>query len=104
MIERLLLVTLLLVSSLACSPRRPAGVPADATWVGSRKQGAFVQMGGQTLDGWRFKIYDRQGLLVADAPFVLRGVGRSELDPQDLTGWDGRNLYLKDGAVLAPKP
>lgn len=104
MTERLLLVTLLLVSGLACSPRHPAGVPAEATWVGSRKQGAFVQMGAQTLDGWRFRVYDRQGRLVADGPFVLRGVGRSELDAKDLTGWDGRNLYVKDGAVLAPKP
>lgn len=103
MTERLLLVTLLLVAGVACTPRPPAGVPAEATWVGSRKQGAFVKMGAQTLDGWCFKVYDRQGRLVADAPFVLRGMGRSELDPQDLAGWDGRNLYLKDGAVLAPK-
>lgn len=100
---RLLLIMGLLVGGLACTPRPPAGVPAGAVWAGTRKAGAFVVIGEQTLDGWKLKVYDRKGALIAEGPFVLRGLGRTELSPEDFARWDSGVLHLKDGAALVPK-
>lgn len=100
---RLLLVAVLIAGGLACTPRPPKGVPANAVWAGTRKAGAFVVIGDQTLDGWKIKVYDRRGALLADGPFVLRGMARAELLPEEFAGWESGTLRLKDGALLVPK-
>lgn len=96
-----------LMLGAACAPRapeKPAGVPAESFWVGTRKTGVFVVIGPKERDGWRIKAFDdRQGTPKADGVFTLRGIARAELTPEELVAFDGTAFKLSDGALLVPK-
>ena len=95
-----------LLGCAARAPQRPVGLPAEASWVGTRKGGAFILIGDKDRDGWKVKIYDdRSGAIKAEGLFTLRGgIGRAELSNSEVVSYDGSALHLSDGAVLAPKP
>ena len=96
-----------LALAVGCAPRapvKPAGVPGDTFWVGTRKSGVFVVIGPKDRDGWRMKAFDdRTGALKADGLYTLRGLARAELAPQELVAFDGTGFQLADGALLLPK-
>lgn len=88
----------------ACGVRRPSQVPAESVWVGDKKQGAFVLLGEREGNRWRVKVWGRDGALLADGPFVLRGMARASIEPHEVAAWDGRQLALQDGTLLVPAP
>lgn len=98
-----LVLALFVVHCDVIKPRKPSGVPSEATWVGSRSNGAFVQIQSKELDGWKIRIYDRQGVTLAEGLFILRGLARSELHVEDFTSYSEGVLHLKDGGVMTPK-
>jgi hypothetical protein len=106
--QDLALAVILAVELLGCAaraPQKPAGLPAEASWVGTRKGGAFILIGPKDRDGWKVKVFDdHTGAIRADGLFTLRGgIGRAELSNSEVVSYDGHALHLADGALLAPK-
>ena len=97
----------LLAVMLGCAaraPRKPAGVPPESFWVGTRHSGVFVIIGAKEREAWRIRIFDdRSGAVRAEGPFILRGIARADIDAEDIASFDGTNLHLTDGALLVPK-
>lgn len=87
-----------------CGDRRPAGVPAEARWVGPKDTGAWVRVGDRENGRWRVQAWGRDGAVVADGPYQLRGMARVSVEPHELAAWDGRQLALRDGTLLVPAP
>jgi len=100
------LVALILLGTLGCSqaPRKPANLSAEVFWVGKRKEGVFVLIGARDGLGWRVSIFDRQGALKREGVFVLRGMARAEIVPEEVLSFDGEALHLSDGTLLIPRP
>ncbi len=92
---------------LGCAPRapqKPAGLPEESFWVGTRQSGVFVLIGPKDREGWKVKIFnDHSGAIQAEGLFTLRGMARAEITREDLLSYDGNALHLADGALLAPK-
>jgi hypothetical protein len=93
---------------LACGPNipnKPAGVPEQAFWAEGAKGGAFVAIGVPDHEGWQVKIYDdHSGAVLAQGLYVIHhGSARPSFHQEDFAGWDGKQVLLKDGGVLAPK-
>lgn len=102
-------LALALLVLLACGPyrgpRRPAGVPAEAVWVGNRQSGVFVEVGPKEGIWFRLRVFDdRTGALKADGVFIIQGMARVKIHPHEIRGWDGRAVILEDGTRLVPKP
>jgi hypothetical protein len=95
---------LILALLLACGVRRPSQVPAEAVWVDGQDRGAFVQVGPRDGDRWRVKVWGRDGSLRADGRFALSGMARTAIEPHEVAAWDGRQIALKDGTLLVPRP
>lgn len=90
---------------IACgAPPKPQGVPPEAFFVGKRRDGVFVTVGAPHATGWILKIHDRNGRLLKEGPFVLKGYARGEILPSDVVAWDGQALLLADGGRLVPRP
>lgn len=85
-------------------PPRPANVPAESFFVGKRKDGVFVVIGARDGLGWRVKIFSRDGVLRREGPFVLRGMARAKVVPEEVLSYDGEALHLADGTLLVPRP
>ncbi len=104
----LLLLCVLTLAAAACTrtsssePERPAGVPADAFWVGGSDGGAFVQLRRDGV-GYSGAVYHLDGERWFTGPFRLEPVGATPVDPADhaaVTGWDGTQLLLTEGRAL----
>jgi hypothetical protein len=98
-----LALTLSMVHCGLLKPRKPAGMPSEAIWVGSRSDGAFVQIQTKELEGWKIRVYDRHGKTLAEGLYILRSAARSELQPDDLASYSNGVLHLKDGSLMTPK-
>lgn len=102
----------LLVPSILClallsacgAPPKPQGVPAEAFFVGKRRDGVFVTIGEPVATGWKVKIHDRAGVLLKEGPFALKGYARGEILPKEVVAWNGTELVLADGSRLVPRP
>ena len=94
----------LLVMGCGRVPPRPANVPASAFFVGQRRDGVFVVVGAKEIMGWHLAIYGRNGALKREGVFVLRGMARAEILPEEVQSYDGTALHLSDGTLLVPKP
>lgn len=102
----------LLVPSLLClvllsacgAPPKPTGVPAEAFFVGKRRDGVFVTIGEPVATGWKVKIHDRRGVLVQEGRFALKGFARGEILPEEVVAWTGTELVLADGSRLVARP
>jgi hypothetical protein len=88
-------------------PARPAGVPADALWVGGVDGGVFVKVARATSgETGRFSgaiYYEHSGDPWYRGDFTLEppGSGRVEVGRADTySGWDGTSLLLRDGRRL----
>ena len=100
-----LILTLEILGCAARAPQKPAGLPAEAFWVGDHKGGTFVVIGPKDREGWRVKLFDdHSGAAKAEGLFTLRGLARAEIVPEEVVSYDGFALHLSDGALLAPKP
>jgi hypothetical protein len=88
----------------ACGARHPAGVPKESVWVGEKDRGAYILLGPREGARWHVKAWGRDGKLLAEGPFVLRGMARAAIEPHEFAAWDGRQLALKDGTLLVPAP
>jgi hypothetical protein len=110
---RLLAISLLLALAAACGrsapPPRPAGVPAEAFWLGGPDGGAFVALGrtaGDAPQVVRARIYYRHGeLWYAGRLRAERGTAPVDITrPELFSGWDGEALHLSDGRALRKAP
>jgi len=90
---------------LGCNrvPPRPANVPVESFYVGQRKDGVFVVIGVPDGLGWQLKIYDRKGNLKREGAYVLRGMARARIIPEEVLSYDGEALHLQDGTLLIPR-
>ncbi|MDP2875605.1 MAG: hypothetical protein Q8O00_05420 [Holophaga sp.] len=97
-------VALALAVLIGCgAPSRPAGLPEGAFWAGKRSNGAFVLIGARDGLGWQLKIYDRKGTLKAEGAYVLRGMAKANIVPEEIVSYDGQALHLSDGTLLIPR-
>lgn len=85
------------------APSRPANVPEGAFWAGKRRDGVFVLIGARDGLGWQVKLYDRKGNLKAEGPYVLRGMAKAEIVPEEVVSFDGEALHMADGTLLIPR-
>ena len=97
------LVVAVLVLGCDRVPPRPASVPAESFFVGKRKDGVFVVMGAREGLGWHVKIFSRDGILKHEGAYVLRGMARAEIVPDEVLTFDGEALHLRDGTLLVPR-
>ena len=86
------------------SPRRPAGVPAQAFWVGGLDGGVFVllERSNDRKGTFAGKIYHQDGELLYAGPLVPKPAG-TFVDPaqhEQFAGWDGERLLIADGRSL----
>jgi hypothetical protein len=87
-------------AALACSPNRPSGVPEDARWVGSSKEGCFLKIGERGFFGWHMEGWDKSGKLVVEGVWELDGIARANIQLKDIVRFDGQTFYLDDGAKI----
>lgn len=85
-------------------PRRPAGLPAAAQWVGKGDQGRFVVIGAREGTLWHLELYDRKGGKHPVTRWRLQGFARTSLEVQEIQGFDGEAILLNDEARLVPQP
>jgi hypothetical protein len=104
MVRKHFLFTFAVLMVLGCGPRHPAQVPKESVWVRGQQQGAFILLGERAGSRWRVQVWSREGALLADRPFALRGMARTSIEPHELAAWDGRQIALKDGTLLVPAP
>jgi len=102
--------TLLIVIVLGCAlmgcvqarnePPRPAGVPADATWVGGADGGAFVSLSSaESPESYSATVYYESGDVWYRGRLVPQNVPASKhVRVEDVSAWDGTQLILKEGA------
>jgi len=98
---RTLVAAMTMLAGLACLPSRPANVPKDAAWVGTRDEGCFLKIGESEFMGWRMEGWDRGGALVVEGIWELDGIARAEINMKEITRFDGRTFYMADGATIA---
>ena len=93
---------LILITAVACSPapRRPAGVPEDAVWVGSASEGCFLKIGQREFAGWHMEGWDREGKQVVEGIWDLEGIARAAIQPKEIIRFDGQTFHMDDGATI----
>ena len=85
--------------------QRPSGVPLAAVWQGNGDGGAYYNCsaGGPANECTVWN--DGTGETMASGPFLLQEQKRSAYsDELDYVSFDGKNIHLKGGLVLAPAP
>ena len=97
------LVAVILVLGCDRVPPRPLNVPAESFFAGKGKDGVFVAIGVRDGLGWQVRIYDRKGGLKRQGAYVLRGMARAEIVPEEVLFFDGEALHLRDGTLLVPR-
>ena len=101
----LMLATMGGCDSVADEPPRPAGLPADAFWIGGPDGGVFMRLeppvaAAPTYSG---SIYHKNGLVWYEGRFTLEPAGGAPFDVRDrerIAGWDGTQIVLHDGRAL----
>jgi hypothetical protein len=91
---------LIMFAAIACSPSRPSGVPEDARWAGSAKEGCFLKVGERVVAGWHLEGWDKGGKLVVDGVWELDGIARASIQLKEIVRFDGQTFYLDDGAKI----
>ncbi len=87
-------------------PPRPAGLPAEAFWLGGPDGGVFVELQraeGPSLPQYSGAVYHPDGSLWYKGRFTLEPSGGAPVDLKDrgqFAGWDGTRILLKDGRAL----
>jgi hypothetical protein len=93
-------------SFVAEEPPRPAGVPADAFWVGGPDGGVFMRLEPTADNGatYRGAVYNEfTGSVWYEGRFILEPAGSPPVNVRDrriLSGWDGVAIHLTDGRAL----
>jgi len=100
------MTTLLAGFLLACGrvPSRPPAVAPEAAWAGEGKQGLWLKVTGHQGTLWQLEVWDRQGKLLGQGNFRLRGFAKAKIVPEEVLGWELGALHLKDGTWLVPEP
>lgn len=99
----LLLTTALVLGCAKGTPKPPPNVPAAALFAGEPGKGHFIHFESITQLGWMVKIYDEKtGAVVHAGEFRVMGLARAEVRPEELVGFDGQFIHLKDGTRLVP--
>ena len=85
-------------------PHRPAGVPAQAFWVGGPDGGVFVllERANDRKGTFAGKIFHPDGELWYAGPLVPapRDAGIDPTQHDQFAGWDGERLLMADGRWL----
>ena len=90
-----------LIFAVACLPSRPAGVPEDAQWAGTRSQGCFLLVGIREFRGWHMEGWDKDGNKIVDGIWELDGIARAKIHHKDIVKFDGQTFYMDDGGKIA---
>jgi hypothetical protein len=90
-----------LVFAVACLPSRPAGVPEDAQWAGTRSQGCFLIVGKREFSGWHMEGWDKDGNKIVEGIWELDGIARAKIRHEDIVKFDGQTFYMDDGGKIA---
>jgi hypothetical protein len=104
----LLVATLLSCTCAPATPPRPAGLPAEAMWVGGPDGGVFIQLKRQDDPGpptYTGTVYHSDGSVWYEGGFMLEPAG-GKVDPADksqFAGWDGTQILLQDGRALVAR-
>jgi len=98
---RIPVVATMLLVAVACLPSRPANVPKDANWVGTRGEGCFLKIGDREITGWHMEGWDKDGKQVVEGIWELDGIARASIDTKEITRFDGKTFYMADGATIA---
>jgi hypothetical protein len=89
-----------LLFAVACLPSRPAGVPEDAQWAGTRSQGCFLKVGKREFSGWHFEGWDKEGNQIVDGIWELDGIARARIYHKDVIKFDGQTFFMDDGGKI----
>jgi hypothetical protein len=94
---------------LSGEPARPAGLPAEAFWLGGPDGGVFVLLKRQNdpaFTSYTGAVYYPDGSLWYKGQFILEPAGGRPIDPTNrgqFAGWDGTQILLQDGRALVAK-
>lgn len=92
--------------AVAEEPPRPAGLPADAFWVGGPDGGVFMRLEPPVGDATTYSgaIYNEfDGSVWYEGLMSLEPADSAPLDVRDrqqISGWDGTRIHLTDGRAL----
>ena len=93
----------------APEPARPAGLPAEAFWLGGPDGGVFVWLKRQddpASTSYTGAVYHPDGSVWYEGRFILAPAGGRPVDPanrKQFAGWDGTQILLQDGRALVAK-
>ncbi len=103
-----LVLVMACLAASACgnkAPRKPSGVPADASWHRYGNESAFIIVTPAERGLWHVKAWHDFGITMkADGLYELHGAPHSAIQASDIEGFDEGVLRLKDGGMLVPKP
>ena len=85
----------------AAEPARPASVPAQATFVGGLDGGVFLLLQPVGNDLYQVKVFLDSGVIAYEGRAKAATAG-GKVTVNDVAGWDGQQLQLKDGGSLTP--
>jgi len=94
------LAALTVLTAIACLPSRPANVPEDAPWVGTRSKGCFLKIGEREFKGWHMEGWDKNGTQIVEGIWELDGIARANINTKEITKFDGQTFYMQDGAKI----
>ncbi len=92
--------------AVAEPPPRPAGLPADAFWVGGPDGGVFMRLEPPTGDATTYSgaiDYEFDGSVWYEGRLRLEPADGAPFDVrerQQIAGWDGIQIHLTDGRAL----
>jgi len=84
-------------------PARPAGVPAAAAWAGRGPAGRFFLVEGRQGTLYRIQVFAApSGARESATAWRLVGFARTALPVDEIAGFEGGAILLKDGSKLLP--
>lgn len=97
----------ILTCSMRPDPKRPAGVPENAIWIGGPDGGVFAVVTATSRhEVFHLAVYhDSTGDILYRGPARLepdKGPAPNVADPNTFSGWDGSKMILSDGRTLVP--
>jgi len=84
-------------------PQRPVHLPVAAEWAGHGASGRFFLVGERAGTVFTIMVFEpREGLQHPVKRWRMVGFARTELIPDEIAGFEGNTILLKDGSKLMP--
>jgi hypothetical protein len=86
-------------------PARPAHLPGAAGWAGGGAKGRFFLIGGRAGTVFTIQVFEAgEGLQHPVTQWRMVGYARTDLVLDEIEGFEGDRILLKDGSRLVPAP